>query len=292
MKKNTNEKTKKILLIILAVVIAVCAINIVVRLIIRGRSDKTAPETTTAAEITTGYAPETTAVVLTTAAPTTAAPTTATPTTAPFNMSEDEILSLVRTSFEKTRNYTGDLDVVHSENFEFEIKEITGGEPVKALANIFIPAVLSPQTETLSYKNGKATDRKGETLPILLPDSNDFSLPAEACQSVAAKKDGDDITVNIRLVPENASYPDAPKYNAGAFGYVDFSELDLPGVTPERIDYTYPQTDIEFVIGSDGYIKKATYTAQLTVDGNGKLLLIDASLKSGGTLTEVWELQW
>ncbi|MCR5782018.1 MAG: hypothetical protein K6G90_04690 [Clostridia bacterium] len=292
MKQTTYGKAKKILLILLAVLIVLCAVNIVVRLVIRKTEKQIEPITETTLTADQVTAAQVTNASTTTAVTAAAAPTTAVPTTAALQMSTQEILSLVRTSFEKTRNYQDDLEVMHSEDFEFEIKEITGGEPVKALSNVFIQAVLSPQKETLNYKNGKATDSDGEELPILLPDSNDFSLPDEACQSVSAKRNGDDIVVNIRLVPETASYPDMPKYNAGAFGYVDFSKLSLPGVTPERIDYTYPQTDIEYVIGSDGFIRKATYTAQLTIDGNGKLLLIDASLKSGGTLTEVWELNW
>ena len=293
------EKRKKIILIALAVIIALSAFNIVIRLVIRAKrggdvSDNAeqVSQVTEYASVTAGTtaAPET-AVAPSASGPENTEASTGAPGTEAVDMSREELISLVSDAVSKTRDYTGDLTVKHSENFEFEIREITGGAPVKALANAFIKAVMSPSEDEIVFRGGKA-EYEGETVPILLPDSGEFSLPAEGVDQIGAVKDGENTVVRLTLVAEHADAVTPPKYNAGAFGYVDLSHLDLPGVTPGTVDFSYGGTQIEYVIRPDGYVQKASYNAQLSIDGNGKLLVIPASLVSGGTMTEVWDLQW
>ena len=255
-------------------------------------------------ENTTVYVPETTlpqiTEVQTTLPEITTSPVTAPETTLPAvtepdysSYSKSEILDTYKEALSKTRAYTGALTVNHTEAFNADIKDAhPGGALTELLASNIVKLVGSEGQQTLNFNGGKATNKDGETVPILLPQRTDFSLSEAGIKTASVKKDGNKLRIRIVLVPETVSMGEIPPHNASSVGYLDTSEMSFSIITISRVDITYSGSVIDAVIRDDGYIESVVYTINMSTYAELSGMGISGYGTLEGAQTEKWELNW
>lgn len=210
-----------------------------------------------------------------------------------------QIIDTYATALAKTRGYMGDLTVHHTETLNSDFKNVhsePGGERVEKLVAKFGNYILNflgeGDEQDLHFRNGKATNKDKEVVPILLPQRTSFSLPESGVKSAYIEKKGDNVHIVITLVPEKVSMGGVPKYNAGAIGYLDTSELDFKLAKIERVDINYLGSVIDATIRPDGYISYVKYTINMFTDADISGLGISGGGSIDGNQTEEWQLMW
>ncbi len=216
------------------------------------------------------------------------------PTTADVSqMSKAQIIELLGNAVNKTKGYTGNLSVHHTEAFDnIEITDITGGSLVKGIANSLIGSVVKPSDETLTFQGGVATNKEGEQMSILLPQNGAFSLKEDGVASASIQNTPDSVVIDATLVPESVGINEVPKNNAAGVGYLDVGKLDLSILTVTKADINYPGSTIHAEINADGYVTKAVYTIKLHLDGAGNSGPIKGTAVIEGAEVETWILNW
>ncbi len=244
------------------------------------------PEESTASQVT---------VPLTTEAAVTSPEATLPVVTQPdySSFSKETVLDVYKSSLELTRAYTGELTVKHTEAFNADIKDAhPGGALTELLADNIVKLVGSEGNQTLSFSGGKATNKDGESVPILLPQRTAFSLTADGIKNATVTPEGDKLRVRIVLVPETVSMGETPKHNASAIGYLDTSDMEFKIITISRVDITYPGSVIEAVILGNGYIESVLYTINMSTYAELSGMGITGYGTLEGAQTEKWELMW
>ncbi len=207
--------------------------------------------------------------------------------------SKKQIIDEYAAALGKTRAYSGNLTVSHTESFNADIKDAhPGGALTELLASNIVKLVGSEGQQTLSFSSGKATNADGETVPILLPQRTSFSLPEEGVSSASIKQTGDKLHIKLVLVPETVSMGEIPKYNSSSIGYLDTSDMDFKIITISRVDITYSGSVIDAVIRSDGYIESVTYTINMSTYAELSGMGITGYGTLEGAQTEKWQLNW
>ncbi len=206
----------------------------------------------------------------------------------PSSWSTAQLLTFVTSAVNKTQAYTGDLSVIHSESFVADVTECTGGSVVEGIAESMIGWVVEPVQETLFYQNGKATNSEGETIPIMLPQRNSFSLSIGGIKSASIKFSGTDYVVKIALIEERVGMYEKPVHNASAVGYLDVAGFDLSFMEIDSADIIYKGTTIELRINTDGYVTYAKYNIPLKITGSAHKGIISGSATFEGEQTEEW----
>ena len=159
---------------------------------------------------------------------------------------------------------------------------------VKRLANYVVNLVGSEGSQELVFNNGSAVNSDGETIPVLLPQRTGFSLSADGVAFASAEKVNDAVRVKLRLVSETVSMGQVPTHNASAIGYLDTSDISVPVVTMHQVDITYPGSEIDAYITSDGYIKSVTYTINMSTYAVLSGMGMSGSGVLEGAQTEKW----
>ncbi len=210
----------------------------------------------------------------------------------PSGWSRAEIISKATDAVNKTKAYTGNLTVNHSEGFTADVTECTGGEIVKTIVNLMIGWVVKPVDETLVYQNGKAVNSEGETVPIILPKRNGFSLSESGVESATIQQMGNEYIIKINLVEESVGMYDIPTHNAASVGYLDVASFDISFMDIDSANIVYKGSSIELRINADGYVTYANYKIPLHIDGAAHKGSISGSATFEGEQTEEWRLDW
>ncbi len=210
----------------------------------------------------------------------------------PTGWSKSEILSTAEAALNKTRRFTGNITVNHSESFVADVTECTGGDIVKSVANVMIGWIVKPVDEVLNFSGGKAVNSEGETLPLGLPIRSSFSLAQAGAASANITKNGNEYIIKIKLVEEKVGMYEVPKHNAASVGYLDVASLDLSLFTVDTADIIYRGSSIELHINSDGYVTYAKYNIPLNVSGSAHRGSISGSAVFNGEQTEIWDFRW
>lgn len=204
-----------------------------------------------------------------------------------------QIVDTYKEYLNKTRAYTGNLTVQQTESFDAEIKEAhPGGALTELLASNIVKLVGSEGQQTLNFSGGRATNKDGENVPILLPQRAEFSLSPDGVAEASIKSEGDKIHIRIVLVPETVAMGEIPTHNASAIGYLDTSNMDFKIITISRVDITYPGSVIDAVIGSNGYIESVTYTINMSTYAELSGMGISGYGTLEGAQTEKHVLMW
>ena len=204
-----------------------------------------------------------------------------------------QIIDLYSTALNKTRAFGGQLTVHHKEAFNADVLEASpGGALTTKLANFVISSVVDPSESDYKFSGGKAVNEDGETIPILLPQRNNFSLSPASVQSATVQNNGGTLHVMIKLVPEKVGFGEVPPINAGAVGYLDTSKLSFSVVTINSCEINYSGSVIDAYILPEGYIGSVTYIINMTTVGSVSGLGITGSGTIEGAQTETWELKW
>lgn len=206
---------------------------------------------------------------------------------------KQQVLELYAAALNKTRAYKGNITVHHKESFNFEVLEATpGGSLTTQLINYVVGLVVKPTEADYSFTDGSAQNEDGETVPLLLPQKRDFSLPAAGAASAAARSENGMAHVIIKLVPEKVSLGETPAYNSSAVGYLDTSDMSFKVIKINSCEIDYSGSVIDAYIRPDGYIDSVTYTINMTTTGNVTGLGITGGGVIEGAQTETWDLGW
>lgn len=210
----------------------------------------------------------------------------------PSGWTTAQIISKAKDAVNKTKAYTGGLSVNHSESFNADVTECTGGEVVKSVVNMMVGMVVEPVNETLSYQNGQAVNSEGETVPIILPKRGSFSLNEGGVKSASAQLSGNEYVIKITLVSESVGMYDVPTHNAASVGYLDVASFDLSFMEIDSADIVYKGTSFELRINADGYVTYANYKIPLHINGSAHKGSISGSATFEGEQIEEWRLNW
>lgn len=201
-----------------------------------------------------------------------------------------EILSKMTAAINQTKAYKGNLAVHHSESFNANITECTGGAIGQRVANSLVSAVVKPTDQTLNFSNGMAITAEGEQTQILLPKNGQFSLTADGIKSAKAYQEGNLTVLMVTLVQENVDQVKIPQHNSKSIGYLDPNSVDLMGMTINSGEIQYLGSSIMVKINPQGYVTYARYTIPLHVYGEGSKGSLSGYAVFDGEQTEIWEL--
>ena len=210
----------------------------------------------------------------------------------PSTWTTAEILKFTTDAVTKTKAYTNQVTVDHEEAFDIKITKAPGGKFIMDAADGIIASVAKPSKETLTFTNGRTTNGEGENVPLLLPKRGAFTLTADGIATAYAKKSGDDTIVHIQLVKEVGTLTNHPKHHAASLGYLDASDVDLGSIQLNYLDITYTGSTMDFVIGSDGYVKSVDYKIPIHIAVEAKIFGITAGGECQGSQSEFWTINW
>ena len=203
-----------------------------------------------------------------------------------------QIIAKAEDAVNKTKAYTGSLTVNHSETFTANVTECSAGGIIRSIVDLMIGWVVKPVEETLVYQNGKTVNSEGETVPIILPKRNAFSLNESGVQSATVQQAGNEYVIKIKLVEESVGMYEVPTHNAGAVGYLDVANFDISFMEVDSADIVYKGSSIELRINADGFVTYANYKIPLHIEGSAHKGSISGSATFEGEQTEVWRLAW
>lgn len=208
----------------------------------------------------------------------------------PSGWSTNQIISKAKDAVNKTKAYKGSLTVDHNESFAADVTDCSAGGIVRSVVDLMIGWVVKPVEETLVFQNGKAVNSEGETVPIILPKRNNFSLDSSGVKSASVQRVGDEYVIKITLIEESVGMYQVPKYNAGAVGYLDVANFDISFMEVDSADIVYKGSSIELRINAEGYVTYANYKIPLHIDGSAHRGSISGSATFEGEQTEEWYL--
>lgn len=203
-----------------------------------------------------------------------------------------QIISKAKDAVNKTKAYTGNLTVDHNESFTADVTDCSAGGIVRSVVDLMIGWVVKPVEETLVFQNGKAVNSEGETVPIILPKRNNFSLDSSGVKSASVRRVGDEYVIKITLIEESVGMYQVPKHNAGAVGYLDVANFDISFMEVDSADIVYKGSSIELRINAEGYVTYANYKIPLHIDGSAHRGSISGSATFEGEQTEEWYLNF
>lgn len=210
----------------------------------------------------------------------------------PSGWSTNQIVSKAKDAVNKTKAYKGSLTVNHNESFTADVTDCSAGGIVRTVVDLMIGWVVKPVEETLVFQNGKAVNSEGETVPIILPKRNNFSLDSSGVKSASVQRVGDEYVIKITLVEESVGMYQVPKHNAGAVGYLDVANFDISFMEVDSADIVYKGSSIELRINAEGYVTYANYKIPLHIDGSAHRGSISGSATFEGEQTEEWYLNF
>ena len=210
----------------------------------------------------------------------------------PSGWSTKQIISKAKDAVNKTKAYKGNLTVDHNESFTADVTDCSAGGIVRSVVDLMIGWVVKPVEETLVFQNGKAVNSEGETVPIILPKRNNFSLDSSGVKSASVQPVGNEYVIKITLVEESVGMYQVPKHNAGAVGYLDVANFDISFMEVDSADIVYKGSSIELRINAEGYVTYANYKIPLHIDGSAHRGSISGSATFEGEQTEEWYLNF
>lgn len=210
----------------------------------------------------------------------------------PSGWSRAQIISKAKDAVNKTKAFQGNLTVNHTESFTAKVTECSAGGIVRSVVDLMLGWVVKPVEETLVYQNGKAVNSEGETVPIILPKRNGFTLDENGVKSATVQRSGNEYVIKLTLVEESVGMYDVPKHNASAVGYLDVAGFDISFMEVDSADIVYKGSSIELKINADGFVTSANYKIPLHIEGSAHKGSISGSATFEGEQTEEWRLAW
>ncbi len=210
----------------------------------------------------------------------------------PSGWSKSQIIAKAADAVNKTKGYTGNLTVNHSESFSADVTECSGGGVVRSVVDLMIGWVVKPVNETLTFQNGYAVNSEGETVPILLPKKNNFNLSENGATSATVQRVGNEYVIKINIVQESVGMYQVPTHNAASVGYLDVANFDISFMEVDSADIVYKGSSLELRINADGYVTYANYQIPIHIDGSAHKGSISGSASFEGQQTETWSMNY
>jgi len=219
-------------------------------------------------------------------------PTTSVAATSAPSYTKAQIVGMLCDAVNKTKSYSGQLTVRHTECFSAQTTEITGGSLVSGFADKLISSVVKPTDETLTFSNCQATDSEGGNIGLLLPKSNSCTLAPEYVQDTSVSTVNGKTVISVTLISESVGMYDIPQGNNSCIGYLNTADFDISILTVEKADITYSGSVIKAQINSDGYIDSITYSVPMHIEGSASAFGIRGSAVFDGQQEENWIISW
>ena len=214
----------------------------------------------------------------------------------PSQWSKNEIVDYLSKAVNSAKTFTGNVTVEHSEDFgSLNITDCPGGTIGKNLANSIASGVIKPTTETMNFSNGKATNSEGQSVPLLLPKRQSFTLTADGVQSARASSVNGQTIIELTLVSETSTLQQPPPHNSSAIGYLDPAEVDLSIITLNSFNVTYSGSTIKATIDAQDRVVSIDYSIPVAIEASGsvtKMPAIAGSFACNANEKETWKINW
>lgn len=276
------------------------------------------PSTTTAAE-TTAVQIETTAQQTTAAETTTAqdiptaagiTETTGKETDATTKADEEDLSALSKTQIVdkvaaalNAAKAEKEMTAVKKEIITIKVTDCSVKSALNTINNI-INKFAGEETITYKFTGGQAVgiDAEGKEADdgktvtpndVIPPKTKNFNLPDAGVKNATAVKDGENTVYTVELNSEDTTYESpVPQYHSNAYGYLDLTSLDLPGVTFTEANMHYPNTVITATVNGDGKLVKIHFMMPMTGEGAAKIIGLSGNATFEGSDDETWEFSY
>ena len=220
--------------------------------------------------------------------------------TQPVEHSEDseeaQILKIVTDSVNQLKasdaNFKGHK--VQSINMELTDSSLPA---MNSVANGIISLFIKDEVYDYDFTNGVSSDpEEGGTITsnkCFPPEDKPFQLTLDGLASASKTMSGENTVYTVVIVSEMSSLQDPrpPHHNAAA-DTLDLSDVEIPMVTMNRVDFVYPGAEISVTISPDG--KVIGYHEHLKIIGTGEVsgLGMTGYGTIEGYIDEKWDIQW
>lgn len=249
-------------------------------------------QVSTEAVTTTAKAPTTTS---TTALPSTTTTTGATTTEAVVDETA-EILKIVSDSINLLKSEKADFKGHKVQNIDMKLTD-SSIPAMNDVANGIISLFIKEEIFDYDFTNGVSADPEdGGTISsknAFPPENKPFSLTKEGVASAKKTKDGENTVYAVVIVPEKSTLQNPrPKHHNAGSDTLDLSNVEIPTVKINRVDFDYPGAEISVTIAPDG--KVIGYHEHLRIIGTGEVsgLGMTGYGTIEGYIDEKWDIKW
>lgn len=204
--------------------------------------------------------------------------------------SKEEIAAAFNTAMNKTKNMTQNCNATKKTNVQINVVDCSVPS-LTSTVNRIVQGFTGEETTDYAFVNGVTAD--GQTILSELPPSNkETSITADGISVATCDNYGDGgYTYTLTLVPETGSLDVIPPYHSVTVGYLDIASLDIPMVTIQKADMTYPGATVTINVNKDGLID--SYDCKFPMTGNGEAKLgLTGTASFEGSMDETWTFNW
>lgn len=228
--------------------------------------------------------------------------TTKAANTDPATLSKTQIVEKVAAALNAVKAEQN-MKAVKKEIVSIKVTDCSVERAISMINNI-INRFAGEETITYQFTGGQAVgiDAEGKEADdgvtvtpndVIPPKTKAFSLPDTGVKNATAAKEGENMVYTIELNPEDTAYDSpVPQYHSNAYGYLDLTSLDLPGVTITNASMHYPNTVITATVNKDGKLVKIHYLMPMTGEGAAKITVFSGDASFEGSDDETWEFSY
>lgn len=185
--------------------------------------------------------------------------------TDPTKYNKDQVVNYYNTCLKNS--YNQKVTITKTEQIKITVDKVTGGTPIKNIANSLASKYATANTESMSFVNGKSSTGKTAdsfTLPTKL-------VPAGA-KTATVKKSGAGYEINITLISEASTLTKFPTYNKQCSYPLDLASVDLSPAKVVQADLTYTGTTLKTIVDGNGRVTSNVVYMPLSGTGAGKAI--------------------
>lgn len=204
--------------------------------------------------------------------------------------SKEEIAAAFNTAMNKTKNMTQNCNATKKTNVQINVVDCSVPS-LTSTVNRIVQGFTGEETTDYAFVNGVTSD--GKTILSELPPSNkETSITADGIAVASCDNYGDGgYTYTLTLVSETGSLDVIPPYHSVTVGYLDIASLDIPMVTIQKADMSYPGATVTINVNKDGLID--SYDCKFPMTGNGEAKLgLTGTASFEGSMDETWTFNW
>ena len=165
------------------------------------------------------------------------------------------------------------------------------------VANGIINLFIKDEEYDYDFTNGVSSDpEEGGTISSIKcfpPEDKLFQLTVDGLAGANITKSGENTVYTVIIVGETSTLenPRPPHHSSGA-DTLDLSDVEIPIVTMNRVDFVYPGAEISVTISPDG--KVIGYHEHLDIIGTGEVsgLGMTGYGTIEGYIDEKWDITW
>lgn len=211
----------------------------------------------------------------------------------------DETAEILKVVYDSVNLLKSDqADFVGHKVQKIDIQLVDSSAPMmNSVVNGIISLFANEEAFDYDFTDGVSVDPENggnvSSYSVFPPGDKPFSLQREGVARAVKTADGVNTVYTVVIVPEKSTLenPRPPHHNAGA-DTLDLSEVEIPIVTMNRVDFDYPGAEISVTISPEGKI--VGYREHLRINGTGEVsgLGMTGYGTLEGYMEEKWDIQW